>query len=121
MSHYAEGIVKYLDPDRKYIKAILTRKECVKVDESWVKDLRVLGACGLGDVVLLDNCMMSFAYQIDNGLYIPSFTGSKHDSHLLKAIKLLTHIANVPDVRPYIRKFSGIAQRLQLLKETVLQ
>jgi TFIIF-interacting CTD phosphatase-like protein len=73
-----------------------------------VKDLRIISNRRLEDSVLLDNLVVSFAYQLENGIYIPSYQGDEQDNELLVVARFLRQIASVPDVRPHIKRFSGI-------------
>jgi len=51
---------------------------------------------------------MSFAAQLENGIYIPPYTGQEKDNELEKISDFLVQIHNVPDVRPFVTKFSRI-------------
>ena len=65
--------------------------------------------------------MVSFAPTLENGIYIPSFKGDMNDSELLNLIGFLKKIAQVPDVRVFVRKFAGLIPlyaRYQSLKQT---
>ena len=80
--------------------------------EHVVKDLRVLGNRKLKDIVILDNSVISFAGQPDNGIYIPTYEGEEEDKELLKILDFLKNIAGVDDVRPYVSEFAGIKKLL---------
>lgn len=70
------------------------------------------------DIVIVDNTIASFALQIDNGIYVPSFYGEKKDRELDTITSFLESIAFVEDVRPLIKSFSGIQK---LFKEYKLK
>jgi CTD small phosphatase-like protein 2 len=74
----------------------------------FVKDLRVLGNRRLEDLVIVDNSVLSFAAQLANGIYVPSFDGSADDHELPVVANFLKSIAHVADVRPYVTKFAGL-------------
>lgn len=44
-----------------------------------IKDLRIVKNRSLKDIVLVDNRVESFGLQINNGIPILDFYGSKHD------------------------------------------
>ena len=85
---YADSVLNFLDPDKKYFEYRLYRSHCVLcvVDEMkfYVKDLGILDeCCNIKDVVLIDNSVLSFAYHLDNGIPISPFYDSKNDYELL--------------------------------------
>jgi|JI6StandDraft_1071083.scaffolds.fasta_scaffold42881_2 CTD small phosphatase-like protein 2 len=50
-------------------------------------------------MVLLDNSVISFGFNIDNGVPIVSFTGEAEDSELLHISDYLVNLSQVDDVR----------------------
>jgi CTD small phosphatase-like protein 2 len=48
----------------------------------YVKDLRILKNRSLKDVVIIDNAVYSFGFQLDNGIPILPFYDDKNDSEL---------------------------------------
>jgi CTD small phosphatase-like protein 2 len=61
---YADCILEYLDPNKQIFQHVLYRDSCVQTTQgNFIKDLRLLGR-NLQDVVLVDNCASSFAYQV---------------------------------------------------------
>lgn len=51
------------------------------------------------DLVIVDNSVYSFAYQIDNGIPIIPFYNDKNDEEMLHLIYYLSCLANAEDVR----------------------
>lgn len=70
----------------------------------YVKDLRVILNRDLKDMVLVDNSIYSFAYQIDNGIPIISFYDDPNDEELLHLMFYMKSLANCEDVREQNRK-----------------
>ena len=64
-----------------------------------MKDLRVIGNRDLKDLVIVDNSVYSFAFQIDNGIPIIPFYKDPADEEMLHLIYYLNCLANVEDVR----------------------
>ena len=62
-------------------------------------------------MIIIDNSVISFVGNMDNGIYIPTFNGDPDDKELLPIINFLKEIADVDDVRPYVSEFAGV-QRL---------
>jgi len=60
----------------------------------YVKDLRVILNRDLKDMVLVDNSIYSFAYQIDNGIPIISFYDDPNDEELLHLMFYMKSLAN---------------------------
>jgi len=67
-----------------------------------VKDLRVITDRDLKDIVIVDNSIVSFAFQLSNGVPISSFTGQSGDEELLFMVTLLEEIYSYDDIRPQL-------------------
>lgn len=114
---YVNTIVNIIDPDCKYISTILTRAHCIKVNTSlYIKDLTILDDRNLKNMIIIDNMAFSFSYQIENGIYIPSFTGESDDSELPKLKEFLLSIKDEDDIRPAVEKFSRISYFFKRMK-----
>lgn len=64
----------------------LFRDSCVSVEGQFVKDLRILGR-DLSRVIIVDNAVEAFSYQIDNGIPIKSWFSEKQDQELPNIFK----------------------------------
>lgn len=113
---YAKPIVEYLDPKKCCIAYLLHRDQCVQVKDWIIKDLRVVGRRELKDMVIVDNSVISFAGNLDNGIYVPTYEGDPNDRELLPIIDFLKEIHSVDDVRPYVREFAGISDLLSVYR-----
>ena len=97
---YADAILDYIDPNHEYIEHRLYRQHCFLTEEGYyVKDLRIFGDRDLKDVVIVDNSVYSFAFQIDNGIPIIPFYNDKSDEEMLHLVYYLNCLAGVDDVR----------------------
>ena len=65
----------------------------------YVKDLRVIRNRQMKDLVLVDNSVYSFAYQIDNGIPIISYYDDPNDEELLHLMYYIKCLADCDDVR----------------------
>ena len=64
-----------------------------------MKDLRVITNRDLKDMVLVDNSVYSFAYQIDNGIPIISFYDDPNDEELLHLMYYVQCLSDCDDCR----------------------
>jgi CTD small phosphatase-like protein 2 len=102
---YADAILDYIDPNHEYIEHRLYRQHCFLTSEGYyVKDLRIFGDRDLKDVVIVDNSVYSFAFQIDNGIPIIPFYNDKADEEMLHLVYYLNCLGGVEDVRDQNRQ-----------------
>lgn len=81
-SCYANKVLNHLDPERKYFQHRLFREHCVTPEEGlYIKDLRILNR-DISKVVMVDNAVYSFAFQLDNGIPILHFYDDSEDAEL---------------------------------------
>jgi Dullard-like phosphatase family protein len=118
---YADSVLNYLDPDKKYFEYRLYRSHCVLcvINEMkfYVKDLGILeDCCDLKDVVLIDNSVLSFAYHLDNGIPISPFYDSKNDCELLDISNFLIKYADEDDLRNRLREVYKLNEYLEIIK-----
>jgi len=86
---YAKEVVSLLDPEGK-IKKIISRKNCVELKEGYVvKDLRIFGDRDLKNVLIVDDSIYSYAFQIGNGIPVGVFEGDEGDQELILLNKYL--------------------------------
>ncbi len=121
---YADSVLNYLDPEKKYFEYRLYRSHCVLcfVDEMkfYVKDLDILtDFCDLKDAVLIDNSVLSFAYHLDNGIPISPYYDSKNDCDLLDISNFLLKYADVDDIRINLREFYKLSEYLEMVKNNI--
>jgi Dullard-like phosphatase family protein len=115
-----EVVQRLLDPNDLFIDYILTKDNCVRQGEVYLKDLRVITNRELQDMVILDDSLVSFCYQLDNGIQVQRYEGKKTDQELRKITSLLQDLAQAPDVRPILRRVFILPELLRVyLEETV--
>lgn len=94
MKRYANKIIDQLDPKGNYIKNVLTREHCLLVrNKEFIKDLRIISNFSLERSLIVDNKMISFAYQKNNGIPILPFVGNPEDQELKYILPRLNHLA----------------------------
>ena len=87
---YADTILNFIDQDRNIIKHRLYRQHCVKPETGvYVKDLSIIEDRSIKDMMLVDNSIISFAFNLSNGIPIKAFLGDKNDDELLYMVTFL--------------------------------
>ena len=100
---YADTILNFIDEDRTIIKHRLYRQHCVKPQTGvYVKDLSIIADRQLKDIILVDNSIISFAFNLSNGVPIKAFLGEENDEELLFMVTFLEEIFSKGDVRTHI-------------------
>jgi hypothetical protein len=68
-------------------------------------------------MILVDNSIISFANQLDNGIHVPTFTGDVNDEYLLPLTLFLLKIYSVSDVRDAIRTKFLLSELYQIFSQ----
>ena len=102
LSKYADPLLDIIDK-QGFCPFRLFREHCTLINTSFVKDLKRLGR-DLKDIIIVDNSPISYALNPDNGLPILSWFDDKDDRELYHLTPILEFLADVPDVREYIKK-----------------
>jgi len=55
------------------------RQDCIQVQDMFIKDLDVFIDREKENIVIVDNSIVSFAFDLDNGVPIQSFMGTEKD------------------------------------------
>lgn len=101
---YADVVLDYLDPTNKLIHHRLYRDSCVVTQGIFIKDLRIFLNRNLSDVVIVDNSVYSFAYQVNNGIPIISWFDDRNDTELYNLIDYLNILKDATDIRDINRE-----------------
>ena len=120
-SLYANAVLNFMDKDDKYFKYRLFRNNCTSVyingSYTYIKDLSVFKDIDLKDMIIIDNSVVSFAFNLDNGLPILPYYNSKKDNELLCCAYYLISIFDYDDLREANKKFV----KLQDIKKKALE
>lgn len=110
---YADALLDLLEGGRQVVHHRLFRDACLFVQGNFLKDLTVLNR-ELHNTLIIDNSPHAYGYQPSNGVPIESWFDDPTDEELLKALTLLSRLAEEPDVRPFIRSHF---KTLELIEE----
>jgi CTD small phosphatase-like protein 2 len=102
---YADPILNFIDPENKFFQFRLYRDSCVPMSQgTFVKDLRILRNRDLKDLVIIDNSVYSFAFQLENGVPIIPYYSGNNDDELYHLVPYMHGVAQATDVRVYNRE-----------------
>lgn len=101
---YADEIRELIDPDGKYIKAVLSRKHCAettnKVDhvhKKLAKDLSIIQNVEVERIFIVDDSISNFVNHLAHGVPIIPFVGDPQDEELKVLSEYLCRLAGVED------------------------
>lgn len=99
-------IVRQIKQQQQLIQYRLYRDHCIRTPEGiYIKDLRIIKNRDLKDLLIVDNAVYSFGYQLDNGIpIIPYYEDKENDEELMHLIYYFSCIYNSADVRVQNRK-----------------
>lgn len=101
---YADAILDVLDPEN-VISQRLYRQHCINIEDKYfVKDLRIIEDRDIKDMVLVDNSIISMAFNIDSGIPVaPFYRHIKKDEELLFLHSYLDELYHIEDFRDHNR------------------
>ena len=119
---YADAVLDFMDPSKKYFKYRLYRNNCSLVDvdgaKFYVKDLDIFDEFyDLKDIVIVDNSVLSFIYHLENGIPIVPYYNEDKDGSLFVVGLYLRHISNENDLREANKKYINLDSFLKEAKE----
>lgn len=119
---YADPIIDLIDPYKEIFSLRLYRHHCIRKiidnDVYYIKDLRIFRNINIRDLVIIDNSILSFCHQIDNGIPILPFYDNKEDNELFYLTKFLLNIVHENDLRNIIRNEIKIQYYVNKITET---
>lgn len=111
-----------IDPYKEIFSLRLYRHHCIRKiidnDVYYIKDLRIFRNINIRDLVIIDNSILSFCHQIDNGIPILPFYDNKEDNELFYLTKFLLNIVHENDLRNIIRNEIKIQYYVNKITET---
>ena len=89
-----------IDPEGTLINFRLYREHCFQTEEGiFIKDLRVIRNRDLKDMILVDNSVYSFGFQLDNGVPIIPYFNDPNDRELVYLAQYVLSLSASDDVR----------------------
>lgn len=102
---YADEILNYVDQSNQIFKKRLYRQDCIKLDNFFIKDLDIILDRDREHMCIVDNSILAFAFDLDNGVPINSYIGNEEDDkELLFLYSFLEENASQPDIRVNIKE-----------------
>jgi CTD small phosphatase-like protein 2 len=96
---YASTALKLLDPELKYVKRLVTRPHCFPLSNGMlVKDLRIFADRNVEEMLIADNSVLSFPFQLANGIPVSPYCGNEDDTELLRLRQYLEELSMQPDI-----------------------
>lgn len=101
---YAESVLAHIDPNRTYFKYRFYRDSCVKTftqtgQQIYVKDLRIFKNISMTNMIIVDNSVLCFAFQLANGIPILPYYHNKDDVELTVLKNYLIKLAKFDDIQ----------------------
>jgi len=106
---YANAVLKLLDPHDSYISYKVYRNKCISKGGQYLKDLRIFANRDMKKMVIVDNSIVSFAKQLSNGVYVPSYFGQREDTILKSVKELLKEIAECESLPEELDRRLGLS------------
>jgi len=95
---YADPIINFLEKDKKYFKARFYREHCIIYRSFFLKDISIFNY-PLEKILIIDNCLFSFAHYLTNGVLVTSYYNDDEDIDLLSLIEFFKSCISSSDVR----------------------
>jgi len=106
---YADAVLDFLDPENKYFYNRLYRNNCICVKlngrDVYIKDLYIFEGFDLKNILIIDNSVLSFAFNLDNGIPILPYYNSEKDVELSFCGFYLVNIANCDNLMDVNKKY----------------
>ena len=125
--HYADTVLDFIDKKKEFFKYRLYRRNCKymkdKFDDKikfYCKDLEIFEGIDLKDMIIIDNSILSYALQLNNGIPIMPYKDSKNDFELMFLAGYLNSICEFEDLREANKKFIKLEQLVNDYKKNEL-
>lgn len=117
LESYASPIIDILDPDGDLFAGRFYRTSCTEVTldmKLYVKDLNIFKGIDMENTLLVDNSIISFAYQLSNGVPILPFY---HDTTDREFLHLTDYLLSIKDEKSLRDANLALVDLVTLFKE----
>jgi CTD small phosphatase-like protein 2 len=115
-SVYLEKLISEIDKEGR-IKNFYERTNCIRVNGFYIKDLSIFETpdCKLKEMMILDDSIQAFAYQLNNGIPILKFDSKSEDNELKNILPFLLKLSDpsVEDVRNLISEKFNLSNKVK--------
>ena len=120
-SSYANGVLDFLDPQNRYFYNRLYRNNCIVVKNNgrdvYIKDLSIFEGFDLKNILIIDNSVLSFAFNLDNGIPILPYYDSEKDVELSFCGCYLVNIAYCDNIMEVNKKYMKLDYYLKKIEK----
>lgn len=121
---YANAILDKVDPSGQFLQRRLYRDKCTKAHLDggrvvYLKDLRCIQGYQMNEIIIVDNSLLSFALQPENGIPISSYFYDPQDIELKCLCNYLSgKVFNSDDIRNVNREEFKLQSIIDLALQT---
>ena len=115
---YIEIVLNMIDPKREFIVNVLSRDSCTVYNNNFIKDFRIVGNNNVQkeDLIMLDNKVVSFGYNMFQGVPILPYYNDESDTELRDIIPFLTFLSTAKDIKHELKqRYRYLYDRTSLL------
>lgn len=103
--------------DKSKIDFRLYRDSCVYKGGHYIKDLRIIKNRDLRKIVVVDNSIVSFMRNLNNGVHVSSYFGQDNDRALLGLISFLKTLKDCENIQEELAKKLKIQEAYENYEE----
>ena len=107
---YAKQVYDYFNGTNGYLSGLFTKTSCIALKEGYiVKDLRIFADRALDKMLIVDDSILSFAFQLENGVPVVPYDGSADDEELLRLAFYLEGLYSSENIVKANKEFMKLA------------
>jgi len=117
---YADKVIDIIDP-QNLIKKRLYREHCIRTPEGvHIKDLRIIKNRELQNIIIVDNSLYCFGFQLANGIPILPYYGQDDDIELIELQGFLLKLSKVNNTQIFIQSYFSYKKYVELADNQAL-
>jgi len=107
-------LINELD-SKQYLSRVIESDSMIERDMHKLLDLRIFANRNPSQIIVLTSSLMSIARWLDNGIYLE--LDDKIKDKVMATKEFLLTLPRTEDVRPFIKKFSGLVRLFRIYKK----